>query len=341
MATSLWPWIFYINLPVGLLSAFLTWFLLSKRCSATQVVPIDVVGLALLILGVGTLQILLDQGNDLDWFSSNTIVTLTVVSVVALSILLVWELTDPHPIVDLHFFTQRNFLVGTLVLSIGYLVFFGNMIILPLWLQSNMGYTATWAGLAASPVGIVPIFLSAVVGKNMHKLDLRLWATFSFSIFAAVSFWTSSFNTDVTFQQIVLPRLFMGFGIATFFVPLTSLTLAGIPQNKMASATGLSNFSRIVAGSFGTALSITLWERRAAYHHSVLVTNLTTSDSTAVVGGIENPLANPALLDAVASQQAVLLATNDVLWLSGCLFCLLVVLVWFAKPPKQGSAHKH
>ena len=336
-----WPWIFYINLPVGMLAAFLTWCVISKRCSLTQIVPIDGIGLGLLVLGVGTLQVLLDQGNDLDWFESSTIVTMAIVAVIALSIFIVWELTDTHPVVDLRFFTQRNFLVGTVVLSVGYLVFFGNMVILPLWLQTNMGYTATWAGLAAAPVGVVPVFLSAFVGKNMNKLDLRLWATFSFFVFAATSFWSSTFNTDVTFQQIVLPRFLMGFGIATFFVPLTSLTLAGIPQHLMASATGLSNFSRIVAGSFGTAISITLWERRADYHHSILVTHVTTLDPaygdalTAASGNLENPATPLALLDQMTNQQAVLLATDDLFWLSGCLFAMLMLAVWLAKPPTK------
>lgn len=336
-----WPWIFYINLPVGLLSAFLTWTLIGKRSSATEVVPIDKLGLVLLVLGVGALQILLDKGNDLDWFASGTIVTLAIVSAVALSVLVVWELTDRHPVVDFHLFAQRNFLVGTVILSVGYLVFFGNVVVLPLWLQTNMGYTATWAGMAAAPIGILPVFLSAVVGKNMHRLDLRIWATFSFAVFAAVSFWNSHFNTDVSFQQIVIPRLLMGFGVATFFVPLTALTLADIPPRMMASATGLSNFSRILAGSFGTSLSITLWDRRAEFHHSILTSHISAFDPTlagAFFGSLANPATDPAMLEQIINQQAVLMATNDIFWLSGCFFAALMGVVWLARPPKQGSS---
>jgi DHA2 family multidrug resistance protein len=328
-----WPWIFYINLPVGVLSVFLTWTILGKRSSATQIVPIDKVGLALLVLGVGSLQILLDKGNELDWFGSSTIVALGIIAVVALSILVIWELTDRHPVVDFHLFGQRNFMVGTVLLSIGYLVFFGNVVILPLWLQTNMGYTATWAGMAAAPIGILPVFLSAVVGKNMHKVDLRIWATFSFAVFAAVAFWNSHFNTDVTFQQIVLPRLLMGFGVATFFVPLTALTLSGIPPQMMSSATGLSNFSRILAGSFGTSLSITLWDRRAAFHHSILSSHISAFDPS--VADLSGPLSNPAMLERVIDRQAVMMATNDIFWLSGCFFVALMVLVWLARPPRH------
>ncbi|HYR26364.1 MAG TPA: DHA2 family efflux MFS transporter permease subunit [Aquabacterium sp.] len=342
-----WPWIFFINLPVGMLSAFVTWTILGKRSSATQVVPIDTVGLVLLVLGVGALQILLDKGNELDWFESRAIVALAVTSAIALSVLVVWELTDRHPVVDFHLFGQRNFLVGTVILSFGYLVFFGNVVILPLWLQTNMGYTATWAGLAAAPIGILPVFLSALVGKYMDKIDLRYWATFSFGVFAAVSFWNSSFNTDVTFQQIVIPRLLMGFGVATFFVPLTALTLSGIPPHMLSSATGLSNFSRILAGSFGTSLSITLWDRRAAFHHTILTSHVSAFDPTVAdaLGGLANPVTDPAMLERIISQQAVLLATNDIFRLSGAFFVALMLMVWLAKPPKRhpipaaGGAH--
>jgi DHA2 family multidrug resistance protein len=334
-----WPWIFFINLPVGLLSAFVTWTILSKRSSPTQVVPIDKVGLFLLVVGIGSLQVLLDKGNDLDWFGSSTIVALAAVATVALSIMVVWELTDRHPVVDLHLFGQRNFLVGTIILSIGYLVFFGNVVILPLWLQLNMGYTATWAGMAAAPIGILPIFLSAFVGKNMHKIDLRFWATFSFGVFAAVSFWNSNFNTDVTFQQIFIPRLLMGFGVASFFVPLTALTLSEMPHSMLPSATGLSNFSRILGGSFGTSLSITLWDRRQDYHHSILASHFSAFDPASydTFGSLSNPSTDPALLEHAISQQSILLATNDIFWLSGCFFASLMVLVWLARPPKHAA----
>ena len=336
-----WPWIFYINIPIGILSAFLTWQLLRSRESATVRQPIDIVGLMLLMLGIGALQVLLDKGNDLDWFESSQILLLAGVAGVALAFLVAWELTDKHPVVDLHLYGRRNFLVGSAILSVGYFVFFGNVVILPLWLQTEMGFTATWAGLAAAPIGILPIFLSAFVGKNLHRLDLRVWASFAFGIFAAVSFWNSGFNTDVTFWNIVLPRLLQGIGVAAFFVPLTSLTLSDLPPQMMASATGLSNFSRILAGSFGTSLSITLWDRRSTLHHSVLAEHVTdfspATDSTlsALQGLGVPPATDTAMLERLVHQQAVMQSTNDIFWLSGCLFVVLMLLVWMARPPKH------
>lgn len=341
-----WPWIFYINIPIGLLSSFLTWQLLKTRETETVQLPIDKIGLGLLVVGIGALQILLDKGNDLDWFESREIIMLGLVALVALVFFIAWELTEEHPVVDLHLYAKRNFLVGSVILSIGYLVFFGNVVILPLWLQTEMGFTATWAGLAAAPIGVLPVFLSAVVGKNMHKLDLRIWATFSFGVFAAVSFWNSGFNTEVTFWNIVIPRLLMGIGVATFFVPLTSLTLSDLPPKMLASATGLSNFTRILAGSFGTSLSITLWDRRATLHHSVLTEHVTpysgiTADTLNTLQGMGIPTnADTAMLENMLHQQAVMQATNEIFWLSGVFFVVLMLLVWFARPPKHEAGVK-
>lgn len=344
-----WPWIFYINIPVGIFSAFVTWRLLRGRESERVNVRVDKIGLALLVIGIGALQILLDKGNELDWFESKQILVLAVVSVVALAFLIAWELTEDHPIIDLHLFANHNFLIGVAALSIGYLVFFGNVVILPLWLQTQMGYTATWAGLAAAPVGILSIFFSPLVGKYMHRIDLRAWASFSFAVFAGVSYWNSHFNTDVTFWQLVIPRLLMGIGVSAFFVPLMSLTLSDIPPRLLASATGMSNFIRILAGSFGTSLSITLWDRRAAYHHELMAERVSdlspvTNDALATLGGLDQPLsAGYAMLERSMQQQAVMLATNEIFWLSALIFVGLMLLVWFARPArplaKEAGAH--
>ena len=340
-----WPWIFYINIPVGIFSSFLTWRLLRKRESEMIKIPVDIMGLFLLVVGIGSLQILLDKGNELDWFESNQIVLLTIIAVVALAFLIAWELTEDHPIIDLHLFRNRNFLIGVATLSIGYLVFFGNVVILPLWLQTQMGYTATWAGMVAAPVGILSIFITPLVGKNMNKLDLRLWATFSFAVFAAVAYWTSAFNTDVTFWQLIVPRLVMGIGVAAFFVPLMSLTLSDIPPHLLASAAGLSNFIRILGGSFGTSLSITLWDRRASFHHDMMAEHMTefspvSNEAISNMGGIEQSLPSTyAMLEHTMQQQSVMMATNDIFWLSSLMFGGLMLLVWVARPGPSATQH--
>ena len=160
-----------------------------------------------MIIGIGCLQVLLDKGNDLDWFNSNFIVTLSIISFVSLSFLIVWELTAQYPIIDLTLFANRNFTIGTIALTFGFMVYFSNVVIFPLWLQTQMGYTPTWAGLAAAPVGILPFLLSPFVGYYMGKFDLRAITTLGFIVFAATSFWQSNFYTDIGFKQLIEPRL--------------------------------------------------------------------------------------------------------------------------------------
>ncbi|MHB1529797.1 MAG: DHA2 family efflux MFS transporter permease subunit [Acidiferrobacteraceae bacterium] len=337
--TYSWPWIFYINIPVGILSSLLAWQLLKDRDTPTTRTPIDLVGLILLVVGVGTLQIMLDQGNDLNWFGSREIIMLAIVAVAALVYLVIWELNDPHPVIDLRLFARRNFAVGTIVTSLGYLAFFAGVVIFPLWLQTDMGYTAEWAGFAAAPIGILSVILTPVVGQNMHRWDLRAIATVSFIIFAIVSFWTATFTTGTDFFQLIEPRLVQGAAMATFFVPMVTISLSNLPPNQIASAAGLSNFIRLVAGSFGTSLSISLWVRRTTFHMARLTEAFSTSNPVFMEHlehlrslGMTRRQAI-GFLARTAHVQSVLLATNDVFWVSGWLFLGLIVLVWLAKPP--------
>lgn len=344
-----WPWIFYINVPVGLLCAYATWRLLKRRETPTRRLPIDTVGLVLLVIGVGSLQVMLDKGNDLDWFGSDLIIGLGIVASLALAYLVVWELTAAHPVIDLTLFTQRNFVVGTVALSLGYLAFFAGVVIFPLWLQTQMGYTATWAGLASIPVGIMGVILSPIVGRRMHRYDLRMLATISFVVFAASCFWQSQFNTEIDFLHVIEPRFMLGFGIAFFFVPLTSLMLTGMPPARIASAMGLANFLRVMGGSIGTSLSVSLWEHRGTEHYAQLAerigdylvpAQINLAQLEPITGSPEAALAR---VSDMATQQAMMLATNDIFYLCGWLFLSLIVLVWFARPLKQtagsGGAH--
>ena len=344
-----WPWIFYINIPVGIFSAFITWQLLRARETEITRRPIDGVGLVLLVIGIGCLQILLDKGNELGWFDSSLIITLAVVSTVALSFFLVWELTEEHPVVDLHLFLNRNFAVGTIVLSLAYLTFFGNVVILPLWLQTQMDYTATWAGLAAAPIGLLSLVFSPLVGRNMHKVDLRLLTSVAFLIFAGVSFWTSTFNTDISYFNLFLPRFIQGIGVAFFFVPLAAMSLSGLKPNELASGAGLSNFMRILAGSFGTSLSITLWDRRSTLHYSQLAEHINNANPASaqvfeqlksLAGSTEGAM---AMLSRIVTKQAVMLATDDIFLLSGYIFLGLLAVLWLARPqaPVSGAGGAH
>ena len=334
-----WPWIFYINVPVGVVSSWMTWNLLKQRETATHRKPIDLVGLLLLVIGVGSLQLLLDKGNELDWFGSHLIVALAVVSAFALTIFVIWELTAEHPVVDLSLFGKRNFTVGAIAISIGYMTFFGGVVVYPLWLQTQMGYTATWAGLSAAPIGILPVFLSPLVGRFMHKTDLRLLTSISFLMFAIVMFWSSGFTTSAGFAQLTLPRFALGLGMALFFIPLMSIILSGLPHSRLASASGLSNFLRMVGGSFGTSLSIAIWDRRESFHHSRLAetVNLMSPVTQQTIAGLQHAglTSTQALgvMQYTLGGQSYVLAMNDVFLLSAGVFLSLIGVIWFARPP--------
>ncbi|MGH8739078.1 MAG: DHA2 family efflux MFS transporter permease subunit, partial [Burkholderiales bacterium] len=203
-----WPWIFYINVPVGLFSAAITWQLYRTRDSATRKVPVDYVGLGLLISWVAALQIMLDKGNELDWFNSGLILGLACVAAVGFTLFLVWELVDnEHPIVDLSLFKGRNFTSGTLAIAVGYAVFFGTTVVIPLWLQTIMGYTAFLSGLTVAPVGILSLLIAPILGRNLARLDARMIASAAFLVFAGVSFMRANFNLQTDFWSIVWPTV--------------------------------------------------------------------------------------------------------------------------------------
>lgn len=334
-----WPWIFYINVPVGIFSVYFTWRILKDRETEVTKSPVDYVGLILLIIGIGCLQVLLDKGNDLDWFDSPFIITLAVISTISLCYLIVWELTEKHPIIDLSLFKIRNFAVGTTAISLGYMAFFGSVVVLPLWLQTQMNYTPTWAGLVTAPLGIIPIIISPILGRLMPYVDLRWVVSFGFVVFAACSFWISGFSTNIAAENIALVRFLQGVGVPCFFVPIISILLSGLPNNRIASAAGLSNFLRILGGSFGTSIFVTWWANREKFHQSIIVQGL-TDYNTHMKSALQQlhslgftAKSSYAFVTQSVVNQAYMLATNDIFFASGFIFLGLLLLIWFAKPP--------
>jgi len=339
-----WPWIFYINVPVGIAAALATWAIYHKRETATARVPVDAIGLSLLIVWVGAMQIMLDKGKDLDWFNSPMIVTFACVAVIGFAIFLIWELTEEHPVVDLSLFRSRNFTVSTIAMLFAYALFFGNVVLLPLWLQQYMGYTATLAGWVLAPVGFLAIVLSPVVGRINDRVDPRILVTISFGIFALVLFMRAHFNTNATIGTLMLPTVIQGAGMAAFFIPLVSISLSGMPPERIPAASGLFNFARITAGAFGTSITTTLWDRRATLHHAQLVERLSAGDpntaaalGTMHAGGLGTDQSY-AFLNRMVDSQAFMLSADDIFYVSGMLFLGLIFLVWLARRPQAASA---
>ncbi len=333
-----WPWIFYINVPIGIGAVLASWAIYRRRETPTARTPIDTVGLALLVIWVGSMQILLDKGKDLDWFESQLIVVLAIVAVVGFAAFLVWELTDEHPVVDLSLFARRNFWVATLAMLLGYAVFFGNLVLLPLWLQENMGYTATLAGFVLAPVGVLAVLFTPYVGRLMDRTDPRWFVTASFLIFALVMFLRSEFDTQADLETLLFPTFIQGAAMATFFVPLLQLAFSGIAPERIPSASGLINFARIAAGSFATSITATVWSRRARLHHERLVERLTASHFATAhalgqlhAGGL-TPQQSYALLDRLVDNQAYTMSADDIFRVSALLFLALIAVVWLARP---------
>ncbi|MEB0136596.1 DHA2 family efflux MFS transporter permease subunit [Actimicrobium sp. CCC2.4] len=346
-----WPWIFYINIPIGLFAAWATWSIYHKRETAIRHLPIDKVGLVLLVLWVGALQLMLDKGKELDWFNSGEIILLGSIAVVAFIYFVIWELGEDHPVVDLSLFKGRNFTGGVIAISVGYGLFFGSLVILPLWLQTQLSYTATEAGKVMAPVGVLAILMSPLIGKMMPKVDARWVATAGFLIFALVFAMRSRFNVDVDPITLIIPTFIQGAAMAMFFIPLTSIILSGLSPDKIPAAAGLSNFVRIMFGGIGTSITSTVWDSRTALHHAQLAEH-TSAQSPAFAQAVQGLTAQGlseqgayAVIERTMSVQASTMAATDIFWISSILFLALISLVWMTKrsnsaaPADGGGAH--
>ena len=335
-----WGWIFFINVPIGLAVVLISWKILEGRESKISHQPVNTVGLILLALGVGALQLMLDQGRELDWFNSTEIVVLTIIAAVGLITLIIWELTDDNPVVDVSLFKSRNFTVGCVSTSLAFLVYSGTVVLIPLLLQQVYNYTATWAGLAAAPVGLLPILLAPIIGKFGNKIDMRILITVSFMVYALTFYWRAvTFEPEMTFMDVALPQFVQGLAVACFFMPLTTITLSGLPPEKMASASSLFNFLRTLAGSIGTSLTTFIWYNREAVHHTQLTEvinpyNPISQQFFQTMGSFG--LSEEQTASYIARQitaQGFIIGANEIFLVSAITFISLVVLIWFAKPP--------
>jgi DHA2 family multidrug resistance protein len=338
-----WSLVFLINVPVGVFCGLVAWRAMRTRETPTRRLPIDTVGLFLLATWVGALQCVLDLGKNADWFNSTTIVILTVVAAVAFVAWVIWELTDAHPAVDLSLFRNRNFLLGTVAFSLGYALFFANNLILPVWLQQQLAYTATWAGLVSAPSGAVAIVLTPILTRFGGKMDARWLATLSFVAFGASYFMRAGYTTYADFASFMVPLLVQGVAMSAFFMSMLTISLQGIPPERVPSATGISNFARITGGSFAASIFTTAWDRREALHQTRLA-DATAPYSQVFVQGAHSlgrlGLTNHQAEGAVGQQmvgQAYLLSSIELFWICGWLSFAMIGLVWLSSRPTGGG----
>lgn len=339
-----WPWIFFINLPIGVFAFLTCAALLPRDRPSAAGTPIDAVGIALLVVGVGAMQAMFDLGRDRGWFDSHLIVTLGVVAVLALSALLIWESAELHPVVDLTLFQDRTFTFGVVIVSAGMIVFAMIGVIFPLWMQTVMGYTALHTGMVTASLGILALVFSVLVSMYLERLDARLVASFGFLVFGAVMAWDARFTLTMVFWQIVAPTFIQGIGLPCFFIPLTTIILANVPDHKLAAAAGLSNFLRTMFAAVGTALSVTWWDNRAGHHYGTLVQSVTpASDGTRhflhALGevGLQGSSGLGAI-ERTVRQQAYMMATNDLFYMASLVCLGLAAAMWLTRPRKGVAA---
>lgn len=339
-----WPWIFFINIPVGILSATIIWWTIKDRETPLEKPPLDWVGLILLALGVSCLQFLLDKGEQYDWFRSNLMRAMGITSFVSFTLLIVWSITSERPLIELKLFKIRTYALSVFYIGIAYAIYFGSVVLVPLWLQTSMNYTSVWAGIAVAPIGIIPLIFGEFTGKLMNKYGHTILLGICFVLFSVSCFYTAFFDTDVDIWHIAFSRFLLGLALMFFITPLFALSLQDVPGQKLASATGIFHFVRAMVGGVGTSVFTTMWIRRSEYHHATVGENV-TAFSQQTKAFLQNLKAlglqgQQALeqMNVILNQQADILAINDCFYLMGWVFLGLLVFLPFGRTKKSPAS---
>jgi len=355
-----WRWVFFINVPVGMISLFLSnrmvtdppWLVAEKSKST----PIDVVGLGLITIGLGSLEVVLDKGQEEDWFHSPFVLGFALVALVSLVSLVIWELRTEHPVIDLRLFKNRTFVMASLMMFMLGVTLFGTTVLLPLFAQVLLGYSAQQAGMALSPGGVLVMFMMPFIGALLGRVDARKMIAFGFIALSASLFYMShKLYLGIDFKHAVLLRMYQAFGLAFLFVPINTLAYVDVPKEQGNSVAGLINLARNIGGDVGIALVTTLLARRAQHHQVDLVAHTSLFDAPFRMrleelthalqhsGSSASEAASEAYrgLYRIVLQQAQTLAYVDVLYLLAWATALMVPLAFFMKRPRPGAAMAH
>ncbi len=357
-----WRWIFFINIPVGIVSLLLTSVLISDpphmaRKSFRTGLKVDYIGIGLLSLGLGSLQIVLDKGQREDWFASNFILVFTALMVLGLAAAIVWELRQREPVVDLRMLGEKNFLLATFAMFFLGFVLYGSTVMLPLFLQTLLGYPATAAGMVLSPGGLVIMVMMPVVGLLVSRVEPRWLIMGGLVINAVALFGMARWNLDVDFRTALLARILQSFGIAFLFIPINVTAFAYVPKEKTNNGTGLINLARNMGASVGIATVTTLLERRGQFHRQILASHVdplhpgyrafvdATSQHLMAQGSPAAQASAQAhgLLDGLLQRQSTMLAFVDNFWLLGVVFLAVIPFMFLIKKakPQAGAVPVH
>ena len=330
-----WSSVFLINVPVALACGYFAWQLLKKFETVLLKVKIDAIGMGLLVVWIAAMQIALDEGKDKDWFASPEIVALAIIAVIGFASFIIWELTEKHPVVDIRVFRHRGFSSGVVTLCLTFGAFFGATVLTPLWLQTYMGYTATWSGYTTAMTGVLAVVAAPFAAKLSGKFDGRWLVFFGVLWIGAITLWRTHATVEMTHWQIAFPLLLQGVGLPFFFMPLTGIALGSVDESEVASAAGLMSFCRTVAGAFATSLVNTGWENQTKVYHADLagLTDPSGSYAQELVKSGMTPDVARGMIDQLATSQAVMLATNHIFTIAGLAFILAACAIWFAPKP--------
>lgn len=334
----------FINIPIAALCAFGTLKLLAPAETRTEIIGIDKIGLALLVVWIGALQLMLDLGREHDWFEDGFIIGLAIVAAVGAAIFVVWEITDRAPIVDLRVFRHRGFTISVVSLSFAFAAFFASAVLIPQWLQTSMGYTATYAGYVTAFMGVGAVIMSPVVAMLLEKVDPRALVCFGILWLAFTSILRVSWTSGADFWTLAFPQILQGFGMPFFMIPLTTIALGAVDPDETASAAGIMSFLRTMAGAVGTSVSTTLYANNAVAARSEIVARLNSGPTS------EALQANGFSLDQVRGvieqsviQESYALAINHLFLLSAVVFAIAAMIIWLSPKPDRvvevGAAH--
>jgi DHA2 family multidrug resistance protein len=335
-----WQWAFYFKVPLSFVIAFLAWRILQRHESPTVKVRVDFVGLALLVTWVGALQIMLGDGQDDDWFNSPFIVTLLVLTVTGFIAFVIWETTDRQPIVDLRVFKNRAFSVSMAVVALAYGVLFGCLVLVPLWLQTSMGYTSTWAGYISAFMGLAGVAISPLVTFLMTRVDLRVLVSIGLFMAAAACLMYFGYDDQATFWQLVWPQCLLGAALMTIMIPLMEMSVSSLPPEATAAGAGQFNFIRTMASALAAAAVVAYWNNQTVSDGAVLASELQRPQAMldVVTASGMAPHRALTLLDMITQGQGVMLATNHTFLILAALMAGTAAIVWIApKPPRSAG----
>jgi DHA2 family multidrug resistance protein len=347
--TYSWRWVFYINLPVGLASIIMTRLFIFDPPYLRRVTErIDYWGIGMLVVGIGALQYVLDKGQEADWFESNAIIGLTIVSAVTLAVLIVHELTTEHPIIDLRVFKERSYATGVFLMTMLGFVLYGSMMLLPVMLQTLLDYPSMQAGIAMAPRGMGSLVMMPIVGHLTGIIDVRKLLASGFFIAGLTLIWLGQLNLHAGYWDIFWPQLLQGTGMALTFVPLTTATMQAIPPQRMGNAASLFNLMRNIGGSVGIAVMGTMLARQRQVNSAILGEHLTIGDVRTrlmldqLKGGFMSAGADAvtagersvAAMHGMLAQQATMVTFVSIFRLLGGIFLLLIPLIALMKRPK-------